>query len=465
METSPAFETITKVILLVDENNYYEAGTNTGRTLEATCPYATQDMANNILASLSGYQYQPAQATDALMNPAAELGDGITVGGVYTVLASAETTFDELMTADIGAPGQEEIESEYPYISKETSSTERKIAQTRSLITKTAGEIQLSVENLEGEVNSISVTLDGVTISGPSGETLIKGSSIETSTLTVRAANITGTLSANQINLTGAISWGDLDSSLQSDITDVSNAANNAQITANGVDSVVSGWRYGSTTYIDGGMIMADTVMASQLLGGTVQLLNNSQYTVGSLQITGSSSSNVSVELQSDGALRLTASAGYVFMESGDGTDIQIGYNGDISTDGDIRPRRDNYYSCGLSSYRWTQVYAVTGTIQTSDENQKESIETLPDKYIDMLDAITPRRYRYIDGTSGRYHAGFIAQEVKAAMDAVGVSDMEFGGWCLGKDAEGNDLQMLRMEEFMAILLAKIKRLEAQINA
>ena len=111
LETSPQFEPISKIILLVDSENYYEAGNDTGRTLEITCPYGTQAMANNLLSSLGGYAYQPATATDALIDPAAELGDAVTVGGVYTVLAQMDTTFDSLMTADIGAPGQEEIES------------------------------------------------------------------------------------------------------------------------------------------------------------------------------------------------------------------------------------------------------------------------------------------------------------------------------------------------------------------
>ena len=111
LETSPQFEPISKIILLVDSENYYEAGNDTGRTLEITCPYGTQAMANNLLSSLGGYAYQPATASDALIDPAAELGDAVTVGGVYTVLAQMDTTFDSLMTADIGAPGQEEIES------------------------------------------------------------------------------------------------------------------------------------------------------------------------------------------------------------------------------------------------------------------------------------------------------------------------------------------------------------------
>ena len=81
-----------------------------------------------------------------------------------------------------------------------------------------------------------------------------------------------------------------------------------------------------------------------------------------------------------------------------------------------------------------------------------------------MLDLIEPVRYRMNDGTSGRYHTGFISQQVKAAMDKAGVKSEEFGGFVLGKDEEGNDVYMLRYDEFTGPMLAKIRRLETRIG-
>lgn len=119
----------------------------------------------------------------------------------------------------------------------------------------------------------------------------------------------------------------------------------------------------------------------------------------------------------------------------------------------------------GLPGYRWDALYAVNGTIQTSDMKLKKDIEPLPDKYIAMIDAIEPKRYRMVEGTSGRYHVGFVAQEVRAAMDAAGVDSTEFGGWIAGKNSDGEDIYMLRYDEFIGILLAKIKQLESRIEA
>ena len=108
---------------------------------------------------------------------------------------------------------------------------------------------------------------------------------------------------------------------------------------------------------------------------------------------------------------------------------------------------------------------ADNGTIQPSDENQKNSIEPLPDKYVTMLDQIMPKRYKINNGTSGRYHAGFIAQDVEKAMALAGVDPLEFGGWIKDTDQDGNPIYMLRYTEFIAILWAKIRDLEGKINA
>jgi len=67
------------------------------------------------------------------------------------------------------------------------------------------------------------------------------------------------------------------------------------------------------------------------------------------------------------------------------------------------------------------------------------------------------------EGSSGRYHVGYIAQEVEEAMIAAGIDSLEFGGFVKDKDENGNDMYMLRYDEFDAIRDAKIKQLESQL--
>ena len=514
LETAPQLDPVTKVILLVDDENYYEAGTDTGRTLEVTCPYGSQAMANSILASLSGYQYQPAQATDALMDPAAEFGDAITVDGVYTVIADMGITFDALMTSDVGAPGQEEIESEYPYLSQQTTEANRKLAETRSLISKTSEEIKLEVENeinqlsasitvqldninsqitgLNGQVAEIDLKVDNITLSVTNGSTsssislsvggvvvssqnitmsgLVTYTGLANGTTTINGGCIkTGTIDADRIdtdelyvnaaNITGTLRIGQLPSSVAttSDIpTRTSDLYNDSGFEdAQGVTTIINGTV--TTDYVD-----ALGVSAKYLKGQTVYLLNSGGGTIGTMTMTGASSSSYAVDLTSYGALRLTANYGAVYIEGGSGA--AVGVSDEVSINGgDLRPANSSL-SCGTAAYPWSAVYSNTSTIQTSDEHQKNSIEALPEKYLTMMDHIQPRRYKLNDGTSGRYHPGFVAQEVRAAMDAAGVDATEFGGWCLDHDVDGNEVQMLRMEEFIPILWAKIKALEAKVN-
>ena len=477
LDTSPSLEAVSKVVLMVDADNAYVAGTDTGRTIEVTCPYGTQAMANNILTALQSYTYTPAQAQDALLDPAAEIGDGLTLGGVYTVLAQADTQWDALMASDAGAPGQAEQESEYSYQSPLVGELRYQISETRSLISKTADEIRLEVSNeiqglsssfsvqldnitgringLDGEFAEVSLTLDGLTIKDSTGATKINGSAVYTPNLYVSAANISGTLSANQVNLTGAITFSDLSSSVQNDINDSYSMAEDAQ-------SAVGRWTYGGSTYIDGTQIMTGTVTASTLEGGEIYLLDGSGRRAGSFTLEGASSYNGRAISILSGAIALNAQYGDVYLESGEGATMQMSSYTRFGCD--VTPSQAGRYTCGSSDRTWTDIYAENGEIVVSDENRKNSIEPLPEKYIDMMDRVTPVRYKLNNGSSGRYHPGFTAQDVERAMAAAGVSDQEFGGWIKAVDEDGSPVYMLRYTEMIAILWAKIKQLEGKIN-
>lgn len=476
LETSPQFEPISKIILLVDSENYYEAGNDTGRTLEITCPYGTQAMANNLLSSLGGYAYQPATATDALIDPAAELGDAVTVGGIYTVLAQMDTTFDSLMTADIGAPGQEEIESEYPYVSQQQSDINRQIAQTRSEISKTSEEIGLRVDGLENQYAQLKVTIDGVTIEGPGGTTLIDGGKIDADELHVNAANIDGTLSANQINMTGSITWSDLASDAQSKVNSAQNAADSAQSTANSarntansVSTRVAGWTYPGSTQINGSSIMTGTVTASTLRGGTIQLLNSSGGSAGTMSLTSATSGSYSVQLTSGAALRFKANGGVVWIEGSTGAYVNVATN--VVFGSHIQPGGDGAYSCGTASSRWSQLYATTPSISTSDRREKTDINYDVSAYDAIFDALKPASFKYKDGTSGRTHTGFISQDIEESLGSCGLTSTDFATFIKspledkqGHIIEGEYRYGVRYEELIALCIAQIQALKKRVS-
>ena len=128
LDYAPALEPFTGVRLWYDDDVCYFAGDESGRVLEADCPWATQAIANSVLNSIRGFEYQPFEAGTALLNPEAELGDGVRVGGVYAPLASINTTFNAMYTSDISAPSDEEVDHEYPFLTKQERELSRKVA-------------------------------------------------------------------------------------------------------------------------------------------------------------------------------------------------------------------------------------------------------------------------------------------------------------------------------------------------
>lgn len=262
------YKPISRVTLFVDDENSLTAGDDTGMEVIASCPHATQPMVNALLQTMKGYQYQAYEAGAANIDPAAELGDGVTVGGIYSPMSKLSD--DGRGYAGISSPGEAEMEDEYPsegYISQEFN---RKIAETRSTITKTSEEIMLKVEGIDGKYTEVKTTLDGLTVTDASGTTKINGSSIKTDNLYVDAANIKGTLTADQIQ-TGSIRVGDLkDGSNYATKTYVDN---NAGLSASEVDNAIA-------TYID-----STSITAQKLRGQTVELLANSNTKVGELSL------------------------------------------------------------------------------------------------------------------------------------------------------------------------------------
>lgn len=106
---------VSQIIVKVDENTSYTAGTTTGRTMEIDCPIGTQTIADNLLTYFDGFVYKAYQATDALIKPSMELGDAVSVGGVYSIVGGMFLKGDSILAANLSAPSSGDIDHEYPY--------------------------------------------------------------------------------------------------------------------------------------------------------------------------------------------------------------------------------------------------------------------------------------------------------------------------------------------------------------
>ena len=360
VEDNGTLPPISRVTLMVDDNNAITAGDDTGREIVADCPFATQEMVNALLANLQGYQYHAYTASDAGIDPAVELGDAVTVGGIYSVVSRIED--DGTGYPSIAAPGEAELEDEYPSVGPVTQTFNRQISETRSLISKTSEEILLQVENelqglsssfsvqlqqitarvngLEGDFTEVSVTLDGLTVTDSTGKTVINGSMVQTSNLYVNAANITGTLTANQIdatdlhvnaaNITGSLVIGQLpdDVATTGDIPDrVSELENDEGYqTERGVVTIIDGT-------VDADYVNALGIRARYLQGETVQLLSSSGSLVGTMDIVNTNTGDGLTIGTNRGGIRIeTGQSGNIYISSGYGPFLMLGYGDTGST-------------------------------------------------------------------------------------------------------------------------------------
>lgn len=466
--------TISRVTLYPDDGTKRTAGDDTGYEITGDCAYATDEMCVALLAQLQGVTYLPLEAGQVLIDPALELGDSITVNGSSTILGEIRYIIGKGMTAEIAAPIDSEINHEYPYGQSGTRK-ERQLAQAYSAIHKTTKEIRMDVQaadgrytelqldvdglssevqGLEGEYAALALTVEGFTVTGPSGTTLIKGSSIDTSTLNVENINI---------DLTGAIKWTDLSEAVQDGIDEAymlaDSAADDADSALTKVQAVT--YTYNGKTYIDEDCIMAGTIIAGSLMGGEVALLTSAELQAGGLDITGSSSSSYAIELWSDGALRLTAGYGAVWLESPYNS---LGLSADGVTVGDhFYPQSNGLYDLGDSSFKWADIYATNSTIQTSDRNEKNSIRYGLDRFNAFFDGLQPAVFKFNDGTSGRDHVGLVAQDVEEALEACELTGTDFAGFVKFQRKDGSYGYGLRYGEFIPLLLDQTQKLKARV--
>jgi hypothetical protein len=225
------------------------------------------------------------------------------------------------------------------------------------------------------------------------------------------------------------------------------------------------------------GLTLSGTVTSTGnlTLGGTLSLTSGN--VTGALGYTPYNSSNPSGYITSSGTsakvgdatsnyqtvlvgtivgLKSNATTAALVNSSSNG----VFFNG-ASSPPTLSPTTDNSYSCGFSSFRWTVIYATTGTINTSDRNEKEDIEELSLAELAVARRIKSliKKFRFKDavqskGSQARIHVGAIAQEVQDAFTAEGLNANHYGLFCSDTSEEGITTLGLRYEELLAFVIA-----------
>ena len=386
--------TITGVRLLPDEDTEYFAGSSDGYVIRGECAFATQAICDNVLNKLQGVLYRPLEARGVLLDPAIEIGDSVNLGGVVTVLAQDDAILGAAMVSDVSAPLEEELEHEIPYQSRNRE--QRMTATSFSEIRKSTSEIALAVQGkVDGKQASsmIKAALDGITLSATSGTNTctitLTGEGLDAKKVIaqfkkivadeVSADNITGSLTSDQINL-----YGDLTVWRDEDLDSAGGYMGYTTSTKDGSAGMHMESRYGSAEM----RVTENGAAMEHDDGGSAVCTNN-----------------------------FSATGDYVFLESA-WTELVLS--------SDFYPEDSIYL--GIYGNEWEAVYANTGTIQTSDERKKTDIVRDVSKYRAFLLDLIPSCGKYIDGTSGRTHIFFVAQDVEKMMTKHGLTDLDFAG-------------------------------------
>lgn len=492
LDFSPEFPPISKVVAKRSSDTWFESGDDTGRTLEFTNPWATQEMADSVLAQAKGFVYKPFSGQDAVYPITAEIGDAVTIGSKYSFLAAAEIDYNALTVADISAPEDEELDHEYPFKTTEQKEADRENKRLYSLITKTDEEIRLYVTNeIEGLEAEFSVTAGEIRsyvddqINGVNSTITQTANSLTAQINAVdgRVTTLSADLDSIEASVTGlegdysslSIRLGSIESTVsdvEGNLSTVRQTVNGLEITTSDLEDSVGGLGNGTTTIsgycIQTGKIAAEyleveDIIASRIGSGYVDLLNSSGSSVGTISISSSSSamSGQGVNITAP-AIGLNADDGDVFISSAyEATYLHIN-DSDVTCKGGFRPTGSGTWNLGSSSNKWANVYATNGTIQTSDRNQKTDIVYGLDDYEPLFDGLKVCTYRMKDGGK-RKHPGLIAQDIEETMLTVGVSDMDFAGLIKTDNGDGTYDYALRYSEFIPLLIDQVQKLKSRV--
>jgi hypothetical protein len=106
--------------------------------------------------------------------------------------------------------------------------------------------------------------------------------------------------------------------------------------------------------------------------------------------------------------------------------------------------------------------YTNSGAVVTSDRRKKKNITALDDRYTALLDGLSATTFQYKETRPDQTNCGFIAQDVKAAMEKVGLSEKDFGGYH-DHYGDGEDLY-LDYTQFIPILWEIVKKQQKELD-
>lgn len=258
-------------------------------------------------------------------------------------------------------------------------------------------------------------------------------------------------ISAAKINLSGYVT--------------VTNLSTSGQTIING-DNITTGTL--NADRINANSLNVNKLQTGTTLGGAGLIAFNS----GNITLFGSSINDASLNFNNNGSIVRIYNYGTNVI--GISSNLYVG--GGVTIDGNLNsvnqissytilPRANNTYSLGTSSFRWASIWQTSGAVTGSDRVLKKDIEDIVEA-TSLVKLLRPRRYIMKDGDSGRPHYGYIAQEVKEALDTLGIDSGMYIDPTVKEIPENGSgyAKGLRYEEFSALTMAVVKNLLERVE-
>lgn len=244
-----------------------------------------------------------------------------------------------------------------------------------------------------------------------------------------------------------------------------------------------------ATDSTSGGVLTLNTRTASGSLSERMRVDSNGNVGIGTttpgvtLDVVGSirASSNIYASNFSDGSGQFyswSTPGGGLVLKTANTERMRIDNSGNVGVGttapstklqvaGEISPSADNSYSLGDASLRFTAVYAVNGTIQTSDARQKKDILE-SDLGLDFINRLRPVSYHWNTGVDSDLHYGLIAQETEKAIndskDAAGTQKYPAESTIVIHDS-ASDRYGLKYSELIAPVIKGIQELYNKVTS
>ena len=217
----------------------------------------------------------------------------------------------------------------------------------------------------------------------------------------------------------------------------------------------------GATSLTGAGIV---TTTDTQTISGQKNFTSYTNTFRGTTYATSDGGSGSNAYFGESSAYAVVGGASGVVLASGGSFPGSQLYAGDTNT---WRPATDNTRALGTGLYRYSVVYAGTGTINTSDATEKQQVRELSESERLVAQRVKKliRAFKWNDavatkGDDARTHFGVMAQDVQAAFAAEGLDAANYGLFCSDTwttlDGVSQTRLGVRYDELLAFVIAAL---------